>query len=157
MSNLVSAHCALCTAATGAAVAVSRYYGINDLIVGTLVGGFLISTAYWFDNTLKRKNKGKNYIALQLPAIIILTLILTLFSLQIGGIINGEGSSYILGIDKLIAGSMLGSIVTIFAFYFHSYLREGNENKNYLPFQSILLVLIFLGLTNLVLYVGGLI
>src|SRR3989338_8325896 len=55
--NSVMAHCPLCT--TGAAVGVgfARAYGVDDSIVGVLLGGLIASSALWFNNWLKKKGK----------------------------------------------------------------------------------------------------
>ena len=68
------AHCPLCTAATGGFLIVARAAGVSDLIIGTLAGGFAVSTALWFHNWLKKRNKGKTHLPMQ-------AVILTLFSL----------------------------------------------------------------------------
>src|SRR3972149_2519404 len=84
-SNSAMAHCPLCSAATGAAVVAARYYGVDDLIVSILAGGFLMSTAYWFNNWLLRRNKGKNYLPWQLEILILATFLSTLYTFQLAG------------------------------------------------------------------------
>ena len=53
-SNAAMAHCPLCTLATGAAVATARWYGVDDLIVSTFIGGTIISTGY--ESRVKQKD-----------------------------------------------------------------------------------------------------
>jgi len=45
----------LCTAAVGTGLVTARYYGINDAAIGIWIGAFIISTALWTSNLLKRR------------------------------------------------------------------------------------------------------
>lgn len=153
-SNQAMAHCPLCSAATGAAVIVARTYGVDDLIVSTLAGGFLMSTAYWANNWLLKRNKGKNYLSWQLEILILATFLSTLYTFQLTGLL-GNSMYQIYGIDKLVIGLTIGSFLTVAAFSSHDYLRKTNGNKNYLPFQAIILALVFLTMVSAIFYLVG--
>lgn len=155
LTNIAFAHCPLCSAATGAAVAVTRFYGVDDLIVGTFIGGFIISTAYWSNRYLMKRNKKKQYVQFQLPIIIIVSLLLTLVTFYFAGLLKNSNPAFLVfGIDKIAVGSFIGSMITIFAFWFNDFLRKMN-GKSFIPFQGILLSLTFLSLTSLVYYLVG--
>src|SRR3989338_5903211 len=49
------AHCPVCTAAAVGAVAASRYYGVNDSIVGVFIGALALSTGLWANNAMKKR------------------------------------------------------------------------------------------------------
>ena len=155
-SNPAMAHCPLCSAATGAAVVAARAYGVDDMIVSTLAGGFLISTAYWFNNWLLRRNKGKNYLPLQLEILIFATFLSTLYTFQLAGLL-GNSMFQIYGIDKLVIGMTVGSFITVAAFSLHDLLRKMHENRNYLPFQAIVLAFAFMGVAIASFYLVGMI
>lgn len=140
-SNLVSAHCPLCTAAAGVAVAAARYYGVNDLIVGTFIGGFIISTAFWFNRVLRKKNKGKDFIPLQLAIMILLSFVTTFISFYTGGIVS---LSKLFGVDRIFLGMLLGSVISLFAYGFNGFIRRTHGDKNYIPFQVIIITFSFL-------------
>lgn len=146
------AHCPLCTAATGAAVAAARFYGVDDLIVGTFIGGFIISTAFWFNRVLRKKNKGKDYVPFQLEIISLLSFVLTLISFQTAGIVSIET---LFGIDRIFMGMLIGSLITLFTSGLNDLIRKNNGNKNYIPFQVISLTLAFLSLSVLGYYLVG--
>ena len=147
-SNFVMAHCPLCTAATAAAVVAARWYGVDDLIVSTFIGGMIISTGYWAHNWLKKRSKGKGYIKFQLPILVLLSYASIVFTFYSAGFLGNTAAKFTLfGVDKLFIGSTIGSIVTIFAFAMHEKLRKYNGNKNYMPFQAIVLALALLALT----------
>lgn len=150
-----SAHCPLCTAATGAAVATARWFGVDDLIVGTFFGGFIISSSLWFNNIIKKKNKGEEFIAYQSWLIILFSLASTIFAYYALGLLNLTPPYVIFGIDKILLGTMIGSFITLFAFYFHEFLKKVNGNKNYIPFQAIILSLFILSLASISYYIFG--
>ena len=154
MPNVVLAHCPLCSAATGAIVIATRWYGLDDLIIGTVLGAFIISTAYWINNWLKRRNKGKNYLPWQLLVLILATYLSTIFTFQFSGLL-GNLVYQLYGVDKLAIGTTLGTLITIFTFILHDYLRKINGNRNYLPFQPIVLTLVFLGIASISFYLIG--
>lgn len=143
------ATCPVCVAATGTMVATARFYGVDDLITGTFVGGFIISVAIWVNKLLKKKNK-KGYIPFQSAAIIVLWLFLFILIFYLAGLIFTL-------FDRVIMGMLTGSIITLIAFRFHNFLKENNGNKSYIPFQSIFLLIAFLLLTVFGYYAIGVI
>ncbi|HLC39968.1 MAG TPA: hypothetical protein VJJ76_03795 [archaeon] len=144
-SNAAMAHCPLCTLATGAAVATARWYGVDDLIVSTFIGGTIISTGYWMNNWLNRRSNGKGYLKFQLPILILFSYVTVILSLYFTGFLGNTSAQFTLfGIDKLFIGATIGSIATIVAFTLHDALRKQNGNKNYLPFQAIVLAFVLL-------------
>ena len=134
----VFAHCPLCVAATGSAVAIARFYGVPDLITGSFIGAFILSIASWINRVLIKRNRGKSYFPFQsiVLAAFWLFAFLTIFSIA-------KLISFTL-FDKLLLGILVGSFITLFAFKFNDFLREGNGNKNYIPFQVIFVTLAFL-------------
>lgn len=159
LTKSVMAHCPLCVAATGAAVAVTRAYGIDDLIVGLFVGGVVISTALWLDTILKKRNKGKNHIPLQSMIIVFLSIVSTVVSFYFAGMLGNVYPVYLIfGLDKILVGTLLGSFITLATFQFNdSFLRRLNGNKNFVPFQPIILTTAFLSLASLIFFFLGLI
>lgn len=141
------AHCPLCVAATGGAVVASRAYGVPDLITGTFVGAFVISIAAWIDRLLKRRNKFLPFQSFILAAILLPLFIVIFF---VTGVILAI-------FDELVVGLVIGAFITSFAFRFNDFLREKNGNRNYVPFQIIIITLAFLLLSVSSYYFVGLI
>jgi hypothetical protein len=134
------AHCPLCTAAVGTGVAVTRFYGVDDTIVGTWIGAFIISTALWFNKALKKK-----YIKFQNFLVVVLALMATIVPFYFAGLINMQYKLF--GIDKLLLGILVGSFVT----YFGTFLSDKIRKKGFwFPFQTIAMVLILLILTSII-------
>ncbi|HIG97715.1 MAG TPA: hypothetical protein HA230_05225 [Candidatus Aenigmarchaeota archaeon] len=143
----VYAHCPLCTAATGAAVAVTRLYGIDDMIIGSLIGAFIISTALWFNNVLLKRNHRKAYLPMQQHIISLASFLLTAVSFYIGGLFNSPVSAYLVGVDKLFLGLLFGTFLTLFGFELHQIIRK-KHGKNHLPMQAIWIVMALIIIFN---------
>ncbi|MBI4896420.1 MAG: hypothetical protein HY832_02630 [Candidatus Aenigmarchaeota archaeon] len=153
-SGIAYAHCPVCSAATGMAVVGARLYGIDDLVLGVFTGGFIISTALWFNNFLLKRNKGAKYLPMQKTIMVLFSFVTTIVTLYMAGLLNNTAAIYTMfGIDKLFIGSLIGTAISIVAYETHAILKSRNNDKNYLPFQSIIMVLSFLVITSALFYV----
>lgn len=150
----VFAHCPLCTAATASAVAVTRWYGVDDMIVGTFIGAFVISTAFWTNRVLRKRNKGKDFMPSQLAILTILSLVLTIVTFYFAGL---YGSFVVFGVDKIVWGLLAGSSITLVAYAMHEFLKSANHNRTYLPFQVIIITFVFLFMAIFAFYAIGLV
>ncbi len=148
----VLAHCPLCTAATGAAVAVTRWYGLDDSIVGVFVGGMVVATGLWFNNLAKKFNKGKEHLQFQSGIFLLLSFILTIITFYFADLMGPSNTFKIFGIDRILFGTIIGIIASFTAFKFHDMLRVFNRNRNYFPYQSILVLILMLAVSSSVLY-----
>ncbi|MBI4450658.1 hypothetical protein HY642_01670 [Candidatus Woesearchaeota archaeon] len=139
------AHCPVCTAATGAAVAAGRIYGINDGIMGVFIGAFALSTGLWVSNVLK-----KRHIALPGQAVLmgLASLVLTIVSLHIGKLFTGSPSHW--GLPGLLTGILFGSMVCAIGYGAHHVARH-YAGRNILPMQGVAAVLLSMIISVLVL------
>lgn len=137
------AHCPLCTAATGGAVAAARFYALDDTIVGVWIGAFIISTALWFDRMIK-----KEYVQFQRLIIVLLSFTLTIVPFYMAGLI-GFQTSTVFGIDRLFFGILSGSAVSYFAFSV-SWKIKAERKKRLFPFQTMAIALLLLALTSVI-------
>lgn len=144
----VSAHCPLCTVGAGAGVAVARFYGVHDIIVGLFLGAVIVSSALWFSKWVKSKI---NFILLE--ALIVVGTFLTFgIPFYYTGLITktnvvklmpetysifGFGA---LGVDSLLFGMILGSIVVWGAFSFSEYIKK-KKGKVLFPYQGVTFML----------------
>ncbi len=147
---IVSAHCPLCTIAAGAGIGAARFYGIDDSIVGLFLGAFIVSTALWFNKWLKTKID----LPLQKVLIIFTSFLLLMGPLYLTGIVNnfetvkaiptlsmfGLG---IFGIDKLLLGTIIGTLFVSVSFSSSDYIRKKN-GKVLFPYQGISFMIITL-------------
>ncbi len=142
LPSLVFAHCPLCSAATGMAVATARIYGVDDAIVGLFAGGFAVSTALWMNNIAMKRNGKKTFIAYQSHIFVLASLVLTLITLYAAGMF--DGNFVIFGMDKLFFGTIAGTALSFISFEIHQWLRFNNGNRNHIPLQGIVLPLVVL-------------
>ncbi len=138
-----SAHCPLCTAATGAGVVIAERYGIDNAITGLWVGAFIISTALWFDRILKKKYS----FPLQSATISISAIILTVVPFYFAGMFSNPVT--ILGMDRLLFGIIAGSVLS-FAGTEFSIRIKNTRGKVLFPYQTIVLVVFTLAATSVI-------
>ena len=139
MSTLLTqpslAHCPLCTAATGTAVMVARFYGVNDSIVGLWLGAFIISTALWMDRVInKNENPGLTVL------LVFLALGLTIIPFYYAGIVSYH---MIFGIDRLTLSILIGAILTLLV------LNVAKSLPKKIGYQSIVITLLTLTLVSI--------
>lgn len=148
------AHCPLCTAATGAAVGVARFYGVDDAMVGALIGGFVVSSALWANNAFNRRNW--IFMHWQGAAFVLLSLVLTIIGFSTGGLFSTNGMDvFLFGLPRLLSGMLLGTMAVVSGHFVHEYLRHTNNGKNILPYQGLSIMLASLLLISAV-FAGGL-
>lgn len=147
-ANVAKAVCPVCTIAVGSCVGLARWLKIDDRITGLWVGGLIISLIIWTIDYLNRKNikfKGRKILVFVLYyAIIIVPFYFT-------GMI-GHPFNKCWGIDKLLLGIILGTIVFIVANLLHDYLKNKNNNKSYFPLQKAALPVGFLAIASVIIY-----
>lgn len=144
--------CPLCTIAVGAGVGFSRSLGIDDVIVGLWVGGLLVSSSMWLFEWLKSKKIAKKHTETYWAfGAATLMFALTLIPLKMTGII-GHPFNKILGIDKVLLGVIIGSVVFFASGRLHFYLKRKNKDQVYFPYQKVVMPVGALWLTTILLY-----
>ena len=127
--------CPVCTVAVGAGVGLARYLKVDDLISGLWIGALTVSMTMWTINYLNRKkikfHGRKILITIVYYAIIVLPLFYT-------GIM-GHPLNKVWGIDKLLWGIIIGSVVFFTSASFYQYLKRKNNNRAYFPFQKVVM------------------
>lgn len=156
----VLAHCPLCTAAAGAGVAVARFYGVDDSIVGLLLGAVIVSSALWFGKWMKKKDYG-----IKIPGFILVIASFLIFAVPFyyAGLITNfdmvksmpEHHSMlglgVFGIDKLLFGMILGSLVIWGVFSFSDHITK-KRGKRLLDYQGLIFMLAVLVIFSGILY-----
>ena len=138
--------CPVCTVAVGAGIGLSRWLGVDDLISGLWVGGLIVSligvTILW----LNKKNLKSNLLKI---IIIFLYYFLTIGSLYWTKII-GAPCNHLWGLDRIVWGTIIGSVVFLVSYIFHLWLKKKNNNKVYFPFQKVVIPVTFLLITSFI-------
>lgn len=154
--RIASAHCPLCSVATGMAVATTRVYGIDDMIIGLFIGSFVVSTALWANNISLRRNRGKEYMPYQSLSLVLASLLATLATLYLSGLL-GDMRYQVFGVDRIFVGTLAGTAISTASFELHRKLRWHNSNRNYIPMQGVILPLLSVVIASLGFYAMGLI
>jgi len=145
-----SAHavCPVCTIAVGAGVGVSRWIGIDDTITGLWIGGLIISSGLWMANWVRKKSWKIPY-----PEIlsIILMLLFVVPPLYWSKMIGISGNT-LLGIDKVVLGTIVGSILFFLSIRADKVLRKTNNGKVYVYYQKVILPVLFLSIFSFIFY-----
>jgi hypothetical protein len=143
-----SAICAVCTAAVGSFAGLSRWFGVDDTITGMWLGGLILSSALWLISWLDKKNIKFRFRKILILSLCYVSVILPLYSTNL----IGNPYNTIFGIDKLIAGIIVGSIVFPIGTLTHFSLKKRNGNKVYFPFQGVIIPILFLVLASVMFY-----
>ncbi len=148
----VHAICPLCTVAVGAGVGFSRSLGIDDSIVGVWIGGLLVSSSMWLIEWLRKKKIIKKDNELYLTIGIFLVMYaLAIIPLRLNGTI-GHPLNVLAGMDKILLGIIIGSVVFFSMGRLHFFLTKRNKEKVYFPYQKVVLPLGGLLLATILLY-----
>jgi hypothetical protein len=144
------AFCPMCTVAVAAGLGLSRYLGIDDSISGIWIGGLILSFSLWFADWLEKKNIKFKYhqflVAIFVYALVILPLWAT-------GII-GHPFNTVLGIDKLIFGMAVGSIIFLGSMYADRRVRK-IKGKQLFLYQKVVFPVAALAIISLIMYFYG--
>jgi hypothetical protein len=148
----VLAVCPICTVAVGAGLGLSRYIGIDDAISGIWIGGLILSSSLWLSDWLSKKKylpdtqRNQTLVAIGM-------YILVLGPLWYTNII-GHPFNTILGIDKIIFGSIAGTLTFLAGIWADNKIRE-KRGKQFINFQKVIFPVIGLILVSLIIYFYG--
>ena len=148
--------CPVCTVAVIGGLGLSRYLGIDDSISGIWIGGLIISLSFWtVDWLLKRNWSFVKKINSKLITILLVVFwsLLTYPPLLWAGVI-GHPFNKILGIDKLIFGSLVGAGAFLVGIFADKKVRE-TKGKQLFEFQKLIFPIVSLIIFSLVLYFFG--
>jgi hypothetical protein len=156
----VKAVCPVCTIAIGAGLGLSRYLGVDDVISGLWIGAIILSSSFWFIGWLEKKIQSKPKLAQRSFSevwfrrlnliIIILMYLLVLVPLSLTGVL-GHPFNKILGIDKLIFGTAVGSGVFLLALWADKKVRQ-IKGKQLFSYQKVVFPLSALAICSLITY-----
>jgi hypothetical protein len=140
--------CPVCTVAVGAGVGLSRWLGIDDTISGLWIGGVILSVSIWLVTWLDKKNINFMF---RDPVSFAAMYGLTLIPLYYTGMFT-DPFNMIWGMNKLLLGIVLGTVLFMGALFMDKFLRSKNEGKVFVPFQKVILPVGLLLIGSIVFY-----
>jgi hypothetical protein len=147
-SFLASAICPICTIAVAGGAGLLRYYGVDDLLTGLWAGALLLSISLWFLTWLDKKAvKFKFRNAVSILAIYAISIIPLYFTNMFNNPLNK-----IMGIDRLLFGIIIGTLVFYFAVLSDKHLRKLNDSKVVFPYQKVIIPLVYLIIASIIIH-----
>lgn len=153
--------CDLCTVGVVAGLAVSRYLGVDDSVVGVWIGAVVVALIAMTNAYLENKNVRFKFrdtlIALSYAGF-------TGASLYLAGVIglprnvffkiSQNFAEFVPSIvaDKILLSSVAGAIVLVAASKFYQFLKAKNGGKAHFPFEKVFIPLASLAATSAVFY-----
>lgn len=132
---------------------LSRWLGIDDSVTGVWVGGLILSLSFWLSRWLEEKYKLKTKFKYLEISVIVGMYLLTLVPLFWAGII-GHPINKILGIDKLLFGTIVGSGAFLLGLYADKKQRQ-MKGKQFFNFQKVVFPVVSLVIFSLIIYYFG--
>lgn len=131
------AFCPICTVAVAGGVGLSRWLGIDDTITGLWIGAFIVSTIMWTNVFLK--SRGLRFFGFQaIVAILYYALIFVpLYKYEI----LGHRLNRLWGTDKLVLGTIIGSIGFLLGIWSYNLIKRKRGKANF-HFQKIVMAIL---------------
>ena len=142
--------CPICTVAVAAGLGLSRYLGIDDAVSSIWIGGLILSVSFWSIDWLTKKKINFKY---RNPLVFLFWYGLTLIPLQLTGIM-GHPFNTVLGIDKILFGTAVGSVFFLLGILADKKVRE-KRGKQLFAFQKVVFPVAALAIISLVIYFYG--
>jgi len=147
-ADIAKAVCPLCVVAVGGGLGFSRWFGVDDLVSSIWIGALLVALSVWTIIWLEKKGWAfKYYKTITSVAYYALVLI----PLYYYGII-GFPLNKIFGIDKIILGTILGTVIFLASMVFNSFLKKKNQGKQFFSYQKVILPFIILLIASFIIY-----
>lgn len=147
-AGVASAICPLCVVAIGAGLGLSRWLGVDDVVSSVWIGALLVSLILWTLVEMRKKNWRFPFDAV---IISLAYYLLTFIPLYYAGIV-GHPLNKIFGIDKIVFGTAIGTVMFLLSYALHNYLKKINNGKSFFPYQKVVLPVVILALTSLIFF-----
>lgn len=141
--------CPVCTVTVVAGLGVSRFLGIDDVITSLWIGAFVLSVSFitiaWIAKKWPR-SLINNYGVLIITLVYFLVLIPLVLNKSIG-----ISTNTLWGIDKIILGTFIGSLVFLLGIFLDKRVREIYK-KQFFSFQRVVFPVLALIITSFIFY-----
>jgi hypothetical protein len=139
--------CPVCTVTVIAGLGLSRLLGIDDVVISLWIGAFILSFSFITIDWIEKKWPKLKIKRFSIPVIVLMYL-LVLVPLKMNGSIGLPGI-ILWGIDKIVLGVIIGSIVFLFGAWTDKKERK-IKGKQLFKFQKVVFPVIALILASVV-------
>ena len=144
----VHAVCPVCTVAVAAGLGISRWIGIDDSVTGIWIGGIILSSGLWLADWIGKRGWKIPYKEIISVILFFLFVIPPLYWAKMIGL---PGNTF-LGIDKVIFGTTIGSVLFLGGVGLDKWLRRTNNDKVYVYYQKVIVPMFLLTLGSFIFY-----
>lgn len=141
--------CPVCTVTVIAGLGLSRLFGIDDLITSLWIGGFILSFSFVTIDWIGKRWPKLSINNFRFP-IIVLVYLLALVPLKLNGSI-GIARNELWGIDKILLGIVVGSIVFLIGIWADKKVRK-IKGKQLFIYQKVVFPVLGLIISSLVFF-----
>lgn len=141
--------CPICTVAVAGGLGISRWLGIDDAVTGVWVGGLVLSSAFWLSDFIRKKNWKIPYPDFVSIILFYLLVIPPLYWANYIGLPNNS----LWGIDKVLLGTIVGSIAFLGGMATDRELRRVNDGQQLVYFQKVIMPVLMLTLLSFGLFI----
>jgi len=138
--------CPICTVTVIAGLGISRLLGIDDALTSIWIGAFILSFSFITIDWIEKKWPKLKIKRFTYPVIVLMYL-LVLVPLKSAGSIGIPGNTF-WGIDKIILGTFLGSVVFLIGAWADKKERKV-RGKQLFPFQKVVFPVVCLILASI--------
>jgi hypothetical protein len=142
--------CPVCTITVVAGLGISRLLGIDDLITSLWIGGFILSFSFITMDWINKKWPKVKIHKYNYP-FIALVYLLVLVPLKLDGSIGIAGNT-LWGIDKILLGTLVGSVVFILGVLADKKVRKLRAGTQLFIYQKVVFPVVALALISLIFY-----
>lgn len=140
--------CPICTVAVAGGLGISRWLGIDDSVTGVWVGGLILSSGLWLADWIGKKGWRVPQKEIVSVVIFYLFVIPPLYWAKMIGLAGNT----LWGVDKVILGTVIGSVLFMGGVGLDKWLRTTNEDKVYVYYQKVIAPVFLLTLGSFILY-----
>lgn len=141
--------CPVCTVAVAGGLGLSRYLGVDDTISGIWIGGLILSSSLWLIDWLKKKSP--KLLILNFKLLIIFVMYLLFLGPLAWKDIIGHPFNTIWGVDKLVIGTVMGSLAFLAGMELDKKIRK-IKGKQFFKYQKVVLPVVFLVILSILMY-----
>jgi hypothetical protein len=141
--------CPICTVAVGAGLGISRWLGIDDTVTGIWIGGLILSSGLWLADWIGKKGWKVPYKEAISVGLFFLFVIPPLY----WGKMIGLAGNTLWGIDKVLLGTVIGSVIFLLGVWFDKWSRMTNGDKVYIYYQKVIIPVFLLSLVSFIFYI----
>lgn len=144
----VYAVCPVCTIAVAGGLGISRWLGIDDTVTGIWIGGLIFSSGLWLADWITKRGWQVPHPTVLATLSMILLVIPPLYWSQMIGLADNT----LWGIDKVLLGTFIGSLMFLCGVVVDKWLRNTNEGKVYIYYQKVITPVFLLSVVSFILY-----